>query len=169
MVVHGWALADSGRVKEGVEEIRRGVADYASTGAEMWSPYFLGLLAEALGRAGQAEAGLDLLSEALERSDRMGGRWVEAELYRLRGELLSAVAEPREGEADAAFRRSLAIAGEQGATTWELRTAMSLSARWRDKGELQQPYDLLAPILERFTAGADTHDLRWAKSLVQNS
>ena len=54
----------------------------------MWSPYFLGLLADALGRAGQAGAGLDVLAEALDRVDRIEGRWIEAELYRLRGELL---------------------------------------------------------------------------------
>ena len=68
-IVRGWALADGGRAEEGIAEIRRGLADYGATGAEMWSPYFLGLLAEVQGRAGRAAVGLGLASEAVDRPD----------------------------------------------------------------------------------------------------
>jgi hypothetical protein len=90
-----------------------GLADHAATGAEMWSPYFLGLLAEALGRAGQAAAGLDILAEALGRVDRIEGRWIEAELYRLRGELQVVLPEADQRTADACFHRNLAVARQQ--------------------------------------------------------
>jgi predicted ATPase len=73
-VVRGWALAGSGRAAEGIAEIRRGLAAYAATGAEMWSPYFLGLLAEASGWAGEAAAGLDAAGDALQRVERTGAR-----------------------------------------------------------------------------------------------
>ena len=46
-VVHGWAQAEAGQLVEGITEMQRGLADYRATGAEMWSPYFLGLLADA--------------------------------------------------------------------------------------------------------------------------
>ena len=93
-VVHGWALANSGRAEDGIAEIRRGLRDYGATGAEMWSPYFLGLLAEALGLAGQAAAGLSVAVDALDRVNRTGARWIEANLHRLRGELLLGLPEP---------------------------------------------------------------------------
>ena len=68
--------------------MRRGLADYTATGAALWVPDFLPLLAQAHGRAGQPAAGLNLLAEALDRVERTDGRWLEAELHRIRGELL---------------------------------------------------------------------------------
>ena len=126
-VVRGWALADGGRAEDAIAEMRRGLAGYAATGAEMWSPYFLGLVAEAEGRAGRVEAGLDLTADALGRVDRLGARWIEADLHRLRGDLLLLLSEPQRPEAEVSFRRALAIAGEQDAKLWELRAATSLA------------------------------------------
>jgi predicted ATPase len=93
----------------------------------MWSPYFLGLLAEALGQAGQAGAGLDVLVEALDQVNRIEGRWIEAELYRLRGELLLALPEAETTDAETCFRHAIAIARERSARILELRTATSLA------------------------------------------
>ena len=135
VVVRGWALADGGQAEEGIAVIRRGMADYQATGAEMWSPYFLGLLAEAHGRAGQAAAGLHLVADALDRVERTGVRWIEAELHRLRGELLLALPEADQPEAEACFRRAVAVAREQDARLWELRAVTSLARLWRDQGE----------------------------------
>ena len=132
----------------------------------MWSPYFLALLAEALGWAGQAESGLNVLARALDRVGQIEGRWIEAELYRLRGELLLVLAEPDQREADACFHRGLAIAREQGATMWELRAATSLGRLWRDQGRWQEAHDLLAPIYSWFAEGLDTPDLQEAKALL---
>ena len=166
IVVRGWALVDSEKAEDGIAEIRRGLADHAATGAEMWSPYFLGLLAEALGRAGQAAAGLDILAEALDRVDRIEGRWIEAELYRLRGELLLVLPEADQRTADACFHRSLAVAREQSAKMWELRAATSLARLWRDQGRRQEAGDLLTPIYGWFSEGFDTPDLKEAKALL---
>ena len=165
-IVRGWALADDGRAEDGIVEIRRGLADYQATGAEMWSPYFLHLLAEALGRAGQATAGLDLVADAVDRTDRTGARWIEAELHRLRGELLLALPEPEWREAVACFRRALAGAREQGARLWELRAGTSLARLWRDRGERQKARDLLAPVHGWFAEGFGTQDLRDARALL---
>jgi predicted ATPase len=77
-VIRGWAMTENGHVADGVGEIRQGVADYWATGAEMWSPYFLGLLADATGRAGDVTAGLELINDALNRAERTGVCWIEA-------------------------------------------------------------------------------------------
>jgi predicted ATPase len=107
MVVRGWELAQSDRMENGITEMRQGLAAYGATGAEIWSPYFLGLLAEAEGRAGQAAIGLSLAVDALDRAGRTGARWFEAEMHRLRGELPLVLPEPERSEAEARFQRAL--------------------------------------------------------------
>jgi predicted ATPase len=86
-VLQGWALAEQGQVEEGITQIRRGLATCRAIEAGLLKSYFLVLLAEAYGKAGQIEAGLATLAEALTVVDESGERFYEAELYRLRGEL----------------------------------------------------------------------------------
>ena len=76
----GWALAVQGQAGEGVAQIRQGLAAYRATGSELGRSYFLGLLAEAHGIAGQAEEGLAAVAEALAFVDRTAERFYEAEL-----------------------------------------------------------------------------------------
>jgi predicted ATPase len=71
----------------GIEQMRRGLSDLRSAGAEGLRPHLLGLLAATHLSAGQTEPALDVLVEALELVDRGGEHWCEAELYRLQGEL----------------------------------------------------------------------------------
>jgi predicted ATPase len=165
-VVRGWVLAESGGAEDGIAEIRRGLADYAATGAEMWSPYFLGLLAEALGRASHAVEALSLTDDALDRCARTGVRWIEAELHRIRGELLLLRSKPEQSDAETCFYRALAVAREQGAKTWELRAAMSLARMCQEQARRQEARDLLAPVYRRFAEGSDTPDLRETKVLL---
>ena len=56
-----------------------------SLGASLSQSYYLALLAEAYGKAGQTEEGLAVLAEALTLVDKSGERFYEAELYRLKG------------------------------------------------------------------------------------
>jgi TRAP-type C4-dicarboxylate transport system substrate-binding protein len=141
---------------------------YGATGAEMWSPYFLGLLAEAQGRAGHSEAGLRAAADALERAGRTGVRWIEADLHRLRGELLLIHSKRYEAEAaETCFHRALEVASEQSALMWELRAAMSLGRLRRDqRGRRREARDRIAAIQGRFTEGFDAPDLRDAKALL---
>jgi predicted ATPase len=166
VVIRGWALAAGGRAEDGIAVIRRGLADYRATGAELFSPYFLALLADAYGRADQAAIGLNVLADALDGVERTGVRWIEAELHRLRGELRLAMPEPDQSEAEVCFRRALAVASEQQAKLWELRAATSLARLWRDQRRRDEAHDLLAPIYGWFTEGFDTVHLKEAKGLL---
>jgi predicted ATPase len=166
VVVRGWALADGGRAEHGIAVIRQGLADYRATESELFLPYFLALLADAHGRAGQAATGLSLAADALDRVEQTGVRWIEAELYRLQGELLLDLPEVAQPEAETCFRQALAVAREQGAKMWELRAATSLARLWRDQGKRREACELLAPIYDWFTEGFDTTDLKEAKALL---
>ena len=165
--VGGWALTGEGVAEEGIARMRRGLADYMATGAELWVPEFLLLLAQGHGRAGQPAAGLGLLAEALDRAEGNGGRWLEAELHRLRGELLLTLPECDPEAAEACFSRAVAAAHGQGARMWELRAATSLARLWRDEGRRAEAFDLLAPIHAWFTEGLDTPDLVEAAALLE--
>jgi predicted ATPase len=166
LVIRGWALAHDARGEDGTVAIGQALADYQATGAEMWAPYFLGLLADAHGRADQAAIGLSLLADALDGVERTGVRWIEAELHRFRGELRLALPESDQSEAEACFCRALAVASEQQAKLWELRAATSLARLWRDQRRRNEAHDLLAPIYGWFTEGFDTADLKDARALL---
>jgi predicted ATPase/class 3 adenylate cyclase len=163
----GWALAAQGQGEAGIAQMRQGLTAYEATGAELERPYSLALLAEAYGHVGQTAEGLHLLAEALGLVDTRGDRWCEAELYRLKGDLLLTLSPPHQTEAEACLHQALAAARRQQAKSWELRAAMSLSRLWQQQGKCQEAHDLLAPLYGWFTEGFDTADLREAKALLE--
>jgi class 3 adenylate cyclase/predicted ATPase len=165
-VAAGWVLTHEGSADEGITLMQRGLADYTATGAELWVPDLLALLAQGHARAGRPVAGLDLLADALDRVGRTGGRWLEAELHRLRGELLLALPELDQVAAEVCFRRAVAVAREQGARTWELRAATSLARLRCGQDRQADGRDLLAPAYGWFTEGFHTPDLQEAKALL---
>jgi predicted ATPase len=95
----GWALAEQGQEEEGIAQMLQGLAALRATGAEIVRPYWLALLAEAYGKAGQVKEGLNALAEALAQVGQTGERIWEAELYRLGGELSLRMGEGEKGRA----------------------------------------------------------------------
>jgi predicted ATPase len=163
-IFRGWVKVKNGNVADGLSLLRRGSAAYRATGAEVWMPHHIALLARAYEIAGQVEEGLTLLDEALQIVERTRERWLAAELNRHKGQLLL-----RQGHTEAAeelYRKALSIAEEQGAKLWELRAAMSLARLRRDRGRRAEAHDLLAPVYGWFTEGFDTADLKEAKALL---
>jgi predicted ATPase len=168
-VMRGWALAAQGQGAEGMAQMRQGMAAYGTIGAVSARPYFLTLLAEACGSIGQTTEGLSLLAEALATVDRTEECGWEAELHRLKGEILLAQAgeSQKVQEAEACFQQALAVARHQQAKSLELRAAMSLSRLWQQQGKRAEARELLAPIYSWFTEGFDTPDLQEARALLE--
>ena len=171
--MQGWALVAQGQGEAGMAQLRRGLAALRATGAALRLPYYLTLLAEACRHTDRAAEGLALLAEALAHAHHTGESWTEAELHRLKGELLLQVGvqgsesgilsldtglQTRDAEAEACFQQALAIARRQQAKSWELRAAMSLARLWQQRGKRAEAYALLAPIYRWFTEGFDTAD-----------
>jgi len=167
-IMRGWALAMQGQWEQGIAQIQQGLVAQHATGAEVARPSFLALLAEAQAAAGQAEVGLGVLAEALALVDHTGERHWEAEVYRLKGELLLQQGVPDAPQAEACFQQALAVARRQQARSWELRTALSLSRLWQQQGKRAEARELLAPIYSWFTEGFDTPDLQEAKTLLED-
>ena len=165
-LLHGWALVMQGEADGGLAQIRQALSAIQATGAASGQSFFLSLFAEACEHAGQIEEGLHAVEEARAHVDRTGERWWEAELYRLKGELLLQQAAESGDEAEACLHQALAVARGQGARWWELRAAMSLARLWQGQGKHAEARQLLAPIYNWFTEGFDTADLQEAKALL---
>jgi predicted ATPase len=173
IMTRGWLLADKGEVLEGISLIREGLDTFqAMATSVVWRPSQLGLLAEAYGKAGQAEKGLAVVAEALALVDKAEKNFFEAELYRLKGELLLIQAEADEQpenclrDAERSFRHAIDIARQQGAKSLELRAVMNLSRLWQEQGKREEARQMLAEIYGWFTEGFDTVDLKEAKALL---
>jgi class 3 adenylate cyclase/predicted ATPase len=166
-IVQGWALSQQGQGEEGIAQMRHGLAAYLATGAELGRPRQLAMLAEAYGRVGQTVEGLAILAEALTAVHKTGGHSYEAELYRLKGELLLQQPAGNGDEAETCFRQALDVAYRQQAKSWELRAALSLSRLWQRQGKRAEAHALLMPIYNWFTEGFDTVDLQEATALIE--
>ena len=173
-ILRGWALAEQGKAEEGITQIRQGLNAWQATGGELFRPYIAALLADAYGKVGQTGKGLTLLAKAVAVVNNTGERAWEAELYRLKGELLlkSEVHGPQSetqqlSEAEVCFRRAIDIARHQSAKSLELRATMSLARLLRKQGKSAEAQQRLAEIYGWFTEGFDTADLIEAKSLLE--
>jgi predicted ATPase/class 3 adenylate cyclase len=166
-IMEGWAQAEQGQREEGITQMRQGLTAMGAAGAEIVRPYFLGLLSEAHRKEGQTEEGLRVVAEALAAGRETGQRYYEAELYRLKGELLLARSAEQQVEAEACLQQALDITRRQEAKSLELRAAMSLSRLWQQQGRRSEARALLAPVYAWFTEGFDTADLQEAKALLQ--
>ena len=162
-VLRGWARAADGRA-DGVHEIACGLRASRATGAHLEDPFYLGLLADAHLRTGGVEPGLAAVDEALGIAARERAHYYDAELHRLRGELLLAAGRPLE-EAEAAIRDALDVARAQGARSLELRAALSL-ARVLSGHERAAEARALVAVAHEPLAREDTHDVRAAAALL---
>jgi predicted ATPase len=166
-ILGGWSLVHQGQTQGGMTQLHQGLRDFRATGAELSQPGFLALLAEAHGTMGQPEAGLTVLTEALVHVEHTRERLFEAEIYRLKGELLLQQNSDNQAEAESCFQHAISIAQSQQAKSLELRAAMSLARLWQQQGKRQEAHDLLAPVYGWFTEGFDTADLQEAKALLE--
>jgi predicted ATPase len=167
MAMRGWVLAERGRGEASIAELRSAMTTIRANGTAAELPWYLALLAGAHGIVGQTAEGLDAIAEALALAATTNERFYEAEIYRLKGELLLVHGGPDSAAgAETCFRQALDIARVQSAKSWELRAATSLARLWADRGRRIQARDLLAPVYGWFTEGFETLDLKDAKELL---
>jgi tetratricopeptide (TPR) repeat protein len=148
----------------GLELLRGGLDRLHAVGFAYRYGFFLGALAEGLGAAGRLAEAQAAIDEALACTERTEERWCLPELLRIKGELMRL-----DGAADAAedcFGQSLDWAQQQGALSWELRTAISLARLWRQDGKAVA-VNLLSAVYNRFTEGFETTDLKAAGALLK--
>jgi predicted ATPase len=146
--MQGWALAVQGQHDKGQAQLCRGLAAWRATGAEVMQPYYLTLLADLHRIGGQANEGLSLVAEALTLVEKNRERLWEAEIHRLKGELLLSLSSDNYTAAESCFQKALEISRHQEAKSLELRAATSLANLWQSQGKREgSAYVIITGIL----------------------
>jgi predicted ATPase len=139
VVLWEWSIAAEGDINEGFAQMQAGLDALRAMEAGLRRSYFRWLLADARARAGEYDAGLEVLRDAIAFVGERGEHWWESEIYHLRGELLVRRSPRNPGEADAAFVRAIETARLQSAKCPELRAATSLARLYAEQGERRRP------------------------------
>ena len=191
VALHARTLVEHGQLTEGIAQSDRAQHIYETTGVALFSPASLTIRAEMSGACGDWAEAIQRLEAALAVIVTDGERFYEAEVYRLKGELIlnderrtrnderqkkppgtpsvhhSSFIIHRSEEAEACFQQALEIARRQQAKSWELRAALSLGRLWRAQGKTDEARQLLEEIYGWFTEGFETTDLQEAEALLK--
>jgi adenylate cyclase len=170
-IYRGWLLTTQGHTHEGLAQIDYGLMVYQAIGAELGRPTFLGMLADVLGDVGRRDEALATVDQGLDLAERTGLHYWDAELHRLKGDLLIRTAgeaerAAAERAAEAAFLEALRISRGQEAKSCELRAATSLSRLLQRQGKVKEARTRLSDVYAWFSEGFDISDLRDAMELL---
>lgn len=165
-LVRAWAIAEQGPLEEGLAAYRAALKEFAETGAGLRMPHYLCLLASIQRKAGRRTAALRLIAEGVRVAKTTLESWSNAELERERGELLLSPAKEDCKSGEAAFKRAIDIAANQGAKMHELRARTALAQLWAERSERKKALEVLVPIYDSFEQGHDTPDLLEACELL---
>ncbi len=163
----GWAMVMSGEGAEGLAMIEEGMRLLRQIQSRLREPYYLGLLAQACIAAGHADEAMEHVQGAFAIIEQGGETWAEAEIHRIKGDLLQNQDDSR--GAELCYQRARSLAGLQESASFELRAAISLSKIWRMQGKHSQAQKLLRDLRTRFSGQADTDDLREVDTLLKGA
>ena len=156
------SLAAQGQVSQGIDYLQRGIDRIHNINMELTLGSYYYYLGEAWMKIGKNHEALRAIEQGLAITHQTEALEFEAELYRLRGEIM--VRERRPVEADETFTHALAIARRQSSRAWELRAATSLARFWSAQGKPAAARELLEPVYAGFSEGTHTPDVKdaWA-------
>jgi class 3 adenylate cyclase/predicted ATPase len=163
----GWARWWTGQ-PEGETGMREGLALLADMGVRLFEPFFGALLAEVEGKLGRVEAALKTLDRELALVEQTGERWFEAEMHRLRGELLMRIPQSDFASAQSAFSRAVEIARRQQTRMFELRAALALARLDQAAGRRETARKLLVSVLADMREGPKIPEVNEAKYLLES-
>ncbi len=164
-ILVNYALASEQPDEERIGRLRGSIVAFKASNARLRLPYYLSLLAHICGKAGRTEEGLACIDEALAEARTHNERWWDAELHRLRGELLL-MHGAEASDVEAALLRAISIARSQQARSLELRATMSLARLWSAQNRSDDARRQLSDLYAWFTEGFETPDLQAARLLL---
>jgi predicted ATPase len=164
----GAGLLLQGRRDDALPLLLDGLREFRGTGAGLRVPYYLGMLGETYAQAGRVEEAFAAFDEALAVVDKNDDRFQEAELHRLKGEVLLAASADQRAEAEVCFQRAIDIARRQQSKAWELRATMSLARLWQRQGRREEAQTALAAAYGGYTEGFTTPDLVDARAMLES-
>lgn len=166
--LRGAALLLEQRPQEAATVLREGIETVEATGAAITLGHYYGCLAEACAMQQHRESAFEELENAFGQLNRLGARWVESMLYRLKGEFLATAGPENHSEAADCLQRAIDVAREQQARFLELRATMSWYRLMQQQGRAKDAREQLLKLVESFEEGHDLPDLRKARTLLED-
>jgi len=164
-ILHGSALLNLGQHDDGLDRLEAGMSRFRATASELILPFWSAIRAQAYAAVGRAAEGLEAVNEALAVVQRTGERHAEAELHRIRGELLSMTG-GTDDAIEAAFRQALDTAVAQDARGWALRAATSQYRHLSAQGRVGEARSILAAARDQLRDSGDEPDIQKADLLL---
>ena len=165
----GQASVGQGRFAEGITLMQEGLTALKAIHVDLFRPMYLAWLAAAFGKYGRPEQGLAALSEAWSVMESGGEYWMQADHYRIKGELLLLQSDTRKGEAEDCFKEAIKVARGQRSRSLELRAATSLARFWHGQLKFGGARRIVAEVYESFREGFEMPDLADARELLSES
>jgi predicted ATPase len=162
----GWAEWSDGAEESRLAGMRGGLAIDREQGFVFFLPSFEAALAEAEAGAGNTDAGLRRLDDALAELERTEQRCYEAEMHRIHGEILLKRTPANTAAAEQSLQAAIAIAQSQKARSFELRAALSLAKLYEAANRGADAHAVLAPAVEGFPPTRQFPELAEAQTLL---
>ena len=162
----GWAKAESSAPADELEAMGRAAALLHEQNVLVYDGLIKIALAEAEARSGDVERAVAVLDEALATCERIGHRTFEAELHRVRGNMLLKRDPANPAPAQDAFLTAIAVAKQQATRSFELRAALSLAKLYQSTGRPVDAHAVLAPALEGFSPTPEMPEIAEAQALL---
>jgi predicted ATPase len=164
--LHGWANWVLGDQQIELAKMRQSVERLHELGQGFYRPYLGGLLAEAQADEGKLDIALAELADVLTEASTMDQHFSDAELHRIRGEILWKRDPMNTAPAEEAFLTAIAIAQQQKARSFELRAALSLAKVYQSTGRTADAHAVLTPALEGFSPTPEFPEIAEAQALL---
>jgi predicted ATPase len=164
--LEGWATSDAGAPAGGLESMRLGAEGLREQNALIFNGLLKIAVSEGESLGGDLDRALATLDDGLATSDRTGHRAFDAELHRVRGELLLKGDPANPAPAEDAFLTAIAVAKQQGARSFELRAALALAKLYQSTGRSVEAHAVLAPVLEGFSPTPEMPEIADAQGLL---
>jgi adenylate cyclase len=165
-ILLGWTEVMANDFYSGIDRMRRNLAEFRANGAETRVAQFFAMIAAAVGKSGKPGEGLREIEESLAVIEGTGERFYEAEVHRLKGELLLLQDASNKAQAEQCFRTAIELSRKHHAKSWELRATTSLAQLLTNPERREEARTTLAETYNWFTEGFDTADLKDAKALL---
>ena len=150
----GFALTALGQPQEGLDAMAQALSMFKAIGAVCCTPWIFVVQADAYAKLDQPQDAFTCLANAAQTIGSTDERFIEPELHRIRGELLTRAGDTVAAEQN--YHLALAEAQKKSSKLYELRAATNLARLWNDQGKRAEARDLLVPIYGWFTEGFDT-------------
>jgi len=166
-VLEAEVLVSQNEAGAALDKQERAFAEFKVQQAGVALPWAMSISASAYIRLGQRENGLAMISSAMELADRSGEHHWDAELWRLKGELLRLAGTGSDAEAESCFRCARKVAQQQQARSLELRACVALAGLLDSQGKTPIASRMVGKVYDWFSEGFDTGDLRSACSALE--